>query len=37
LIGAADLIASHGISVLTSGDDEASTFAGISYVSARRQ
>ena len=36
-IGAADLIASHGIPVPTSGDDEASNFAEISYVSATRQ
>ena len=36
-IGAAELVASHGISAPTSGDDEAKNFAGISYVSATRQ
>jgi len=36
-IGAADLIASHGISVPAPGDDEARNFAGLSYVSATRK
>ena len=35
--GASELIVSHKISVSSSGDDEASDFAGISYVSATRQ
>ncbi len=34
---AAELVASHGLSVATPGDDEAKNFAGISYVSATRQ
>jgi methyltransferase (TIGR00027 family) len=34
--GAAELVASHGLSVATPGDDEAKNFAGISYVSATR-
>jgi methyltransferase (TIGR00027 family) len=35
--GVADLVASHGISVPTHGDDEAKNFAGLSYVSATRR
>jgi O-methyltransferase involved in polyketide biosynthesis len=35
-ISAAELVASHGLSVATPGDDEAKNFAGISYVSATR-
>lgn len=35
--GAAELVASHGISVPATGNDEAKNFAGISYVSATRQ
>ncbi len=35
--GAAELVASHGISVPPTGDDEAKNFAGISYVSATRR
>jgi O-methyltransferase involved in polyketide biosynthesis len=35
--GAAELVASHGISVPATGDDDAKDFVGISYVSATRQ
>jgi methyltransferase (TIGR00027 family) len=35
-ISAANLIATHGILLPTSGDDEAGNFVGISYVSATR-
>ena len=33
-VGAADLVASHGLSVPASINDEAPNFAGLSYVSA---
>ena len=35
--GAADLVASHGLSVPTPRDEEAKNFAGLSYVSATRR
>jgi len=34
---AAELVASHGLSAATPGDDEAKNFAGISYVTATRR
>jgi len=36
-IGAAELVAGHGLSISTPRDDEAKNFAGISYVSATRR
>jgi O-methyltransferase involved in polyketide biosynthesis len=34
---AAELVASHGLSVSTSSDDKAKNYAGISYVTATRK